>query len=425
MDGAPACPFVAFEDDRDGRALAPDHRHRCFAEPRPAPRALAHQEAYCLSSAFPVCPAFQDWARREAAAARPAARPPASPDRQPRDVPPVSAYQPPREPEPGPASDADDLSDPAPRRNPHRDWAAPPPWAGDPGMAPPQAVSASAAAAAQEPDPYRGTRSSDSQGLAGSQADRLAGPEAGAPVSARQPSSPTQDDPDDWAGAGVAAVAAAGATASRAQAPSKSTRYEAQRPDARYNRRNASARQVMARGAQPKTNAAPNDDAHVQQDAVELFGPAWEKPRRYEAYPSLRTRIGLPGVGGIPRLAVAAIAVVLAAVVLFFVGPMLLGIGGRDHGTGGASPTPVASGQASTRPAATPAPAPTSQVYVVAKGDTMLKIAKKYGLTVQQLQAANPKIKNPNKIGIGDQIIIPAPTTGDSAGGSPGSSSAP
>ena len=69
-DGASACPFVAFEDDRDERATVPDHRHRCYAEPRPAPRALAHQEAYCLSSAFPVCPIFQDWARREAARAR-------------------------------------------------------------------------------------------------------------------------------------------------------------------------------------------------------------------------------------------------------------------------------------------------------------------------------------------------------------------
>src|SRR3954465_8072164 len=67
---AQACPFVAFEHDRDARATTPDHRHRCFAEPRPAPRALAHQEAYCLSSAFPVCPTFQDWARREAARSR-------------------------------------------------------------------------------------------------------------------------------------------------------------------------------------------------------------------------------------------------------------------------------------------------------------------------------------------------------------------
>src|SRR5215213_11733851 len=70
VDGAPACPFVAFEDDRDERASSPDHRHRCYAEAKPAPRALAHQEAYCLSSSFPVCPTFQDWARREAARAR-------------------------------------------------------------------------------------------------------------------------------------------------------------------------------------------------------------------------------------------------------------------------------------------------------------------------------------------------------------------
>src|SRR5215217_5768900 len=70
VGGAPACPFVAFEDDREARATSPDYRHRCYAEVRPAPRALAHQEAYCLSSAFPVCPTFQDWARREAARAR-------------------------------------------------------------------------------------------------------------------------------------------------------------------------------------------------------------------------------------------------------------------------------------------------------------------------------------------------------------------
>src|SRR4029079_2147441 len=70
MDGAPACPFVAYVDDRDSRSTSPDHRHRCFAESPPAPRAVAHQEAYCLSSAFPVCPVFQEWARREAAQAR-------------------------------------------------------------------------------------------------------------------------------------------------------------------------------------------------------------------------------------------------------------------------------------------------------------------------------------------------------------------
>ena len=70
MDGAPACPFVAFDDDREERASSPDSRHRCYAEVRPAPRALAHQDAYCLTNAFGVCPTFQDWARREAARSR-------------------------------------------------------------------------------------------------------------------------------------------------------------------------------------------------------------------------------------------------------------------------------------------------------------------------------------------------------------------
>lgn len=61
------CPFVAFADERDLRAAEPDHRHRCYAEAPPAPRALAHQSRYCLSPTFTDCPIFQDWAAREAA----------------------------------------------------------------------------------------------------------------------------------------------------------------------------------------------------------------------------------------------------------------------------------------------------------------------------------------------------------------------
>jgi hypothetical protein len=106
VDGAPACPFVAFDDDRDERSTSPDHRHRCYAESPPAPRALAHQEAYCLASAFPVCPTFQDWARREAARTRS--------DEPPRDddgeLEPVVIDRPPRK---GSST-----------------WSAPPPWSG-------------------------------------------------------------------------------------------------------------------------------------------------------------------------------------------------------------------------------------------------------------------------------------------------------
>src|SRR5688572_9335969 len=138
-DASPACPFVAFEDERDERADRPDHRHRCFAEPEPAPRALAHQEAYCLSSAFPVCPTFQEWARREAAHARaggtptptPAGATVASPEGGSEDAArdgggnsPVDADDDPW----APRRDERPIEE-RPRRNPPRDWAAPPPWA--------------------------------------------------------------------------------------------------------------------------------------------------------------------------------------------------------------------------------------------------------------------------------------------------------
>ena len=65
-----ACPFVAFEDDRDHRSDVPDFQHRCFAAPEPEPRAFPHQERYCLSAGFAACPIFLDWARQEAAAVK-------------------------------------------------------------------------------------------------------------------------------------------------------------------------------------------------------------------------------------------------------------------------------------------------------------------------------------------------------------------
>jgi LysM repeat protein len=78
-ESSAACPFIAFEDDRDHRADRPDYRHRCFASSQPEPRALPHQERYCLASGFPQCPVFLDWARQEAAAVSPTGRRPSAP----------------------------------------------------------------------------------------------------------------------------------------------------------------------------------------------------------------------------------------------------------------------------------------------------------------------------------------------------------
>ena len=367
-DGAPACPFVAFGDDRDGRSTSPDHRHRCFAESPPAPRAVAHQEAYCLSSAFPVCPTFQDWARREAAHTRGVGE---RPETAPTAV-----------PSPGPIGGVDDIDDdasphpvtddPPVHRNPPRDWAAPPPWAtGGAGAGRTSATGAGAVAAAD----LLASRAVEGQGLAGSAADRLAGgPEPAAPAA-------------DWSasGAGAAASSAdddlAGLVQGRpAASPPRSDGYPPpSRPPVR----------------QP-VPTRPTGDA--------IPGPAWEGMRRYEAYPTIKTRAGLPGLPGLPRLAVLAGAIAIAALALFML-PALLGVGGPPSGSSAPSRS------AGVVPSASPTaiPAPTLQIYIVKQGDTMSKIAKKLGVTLDDLLAANKTtIPNPDKIKIGDQVIVPS-----------------
>ena len=67
-------------------------------------------------------------------------------------------------------------------------------------------------------------------------------------------------------------------------------------------------------------------------------------------------------------------------------------------------------GRSGAAPAAvgTPKPATGGQgrTYVVQKGDTLLSIARRYGLTTKQLQAAN-NITNPDKIFPGQKLVIP------------------
>jgi LysM repeat protein len=63
----------------------------------------------------------------------------------------------------------------------------------------------------------------------------------------------------------------------------------------------------------------------------------------------------------------------------------------------------------------TPTPAPTNRTYKVKSGDNLQSIAQRFGLTVGQLLFANPDISDPNRIRVGQTIIIPpsdAPDTG-------------
>ena len=379
MDGVAACPFVAFDDDRESRSTSPDHRHRCYAEPRPAPRAAAHQEAYCLSGAFPVCPTFQDWARREAAhAAGEGERPGPAPSAAASG----GASAPSSSAEPGTDHDDDDAAEePAPvrspleeppiTRNPPRDWAAPPPWA-------PGGVGGSIGAGAR--------RSAEGAGLAGSAADRLAAGAPGPGPSATPTSAPRVN----------------------AAAPPDEELADLVSP--------AQVRDRSAHGYQPPKRPGNRPSVSSTRSAPRdvVTGPAWERARRYEAYPTIRTRVGLPQL---PRIGVLAVALAIAALGLFFL-PALLGVGGGGGGGGGggsgggsggtASPS-TSESVATSSPPPTSAPGPTPQTYVIAAGDTLSKVAKRFGLTLEELLAANKDtIVNPDKIAIGDEIVIPS-----------------
>ena len=355
VDGAPACPFVAFEDDRDERATSPDHRHRCYAEAHPAPRALAHQEAYCLSSAFPVCPTFQDWARREAAHSRADG------------------------PRPSESSEAAGDAGQS-QRNPPRDWSAPPPW-----MARGGATGPGGAGEWDEDGEYRAADevSAQGRGLSGSYADRMASGAAGA-AGAAMAGSEIEPVPEGPIGDTAAADAPAGATA------------EPPRPE---RMRDRDAVYAAAFGGEDEEHGASSPHRERRRDPN---APEWERPRPLEVYPTLRSR-RLPELS-LPPLLVAVVALALAAAVLFAL-PGLLGFG---NPAAVASPTPSVGPSTGASLAPTVVPAPTPQVYVVQSGDTMSKIAKKFGVPLADLIAANAaNIPNPDRLQIGDQVIIP------------------
>ena len=45
--------------------------------------------------------------------------------------------------------------------------------------------------------------------------------------------------------------------------------------------------------------------------------------------------------------------------------------------------------------------------YTVKKGDTLWGISKQFGVGLRALIAANPQIRNPNLIYVGDRVVIP------------------
>lgn len=74
----------------------------------------------------------------------------------------------------------------------------------------------------------------------------------------------------------------------------------------------------------------------------------------------------------------------------------------------------AAPGPASTSPPATgPGPRPTTasrptRLHTVRQGDTLAAIARQYGVSLEAVQAANPRV-NPKRLRVGQTVVVPSP----------------
>ena len=133
--------------------------------------------------------------------------------------------------------------------------------------------------------------------------------------------------------------------------------------------------------------------------------PEWERAKPLEAYPTLRSR-RLPELS-VPPVLVGVVALALAAAVLFAL-PGLLGFGNPSADSSASPTTPIITAKPSFNP--TPIPQPTPTIYVVQAGDTLSRIAGRYGIALADLIAANAEtLPDPDTLQIGDRLVIPVP----------------
>ena len=270
-------------------------------------------------------------------------------------------------------------------------------------------------------------RSGEGVGLAGSPADRIASGNAGAPNTS------VGADPDlaglvggtaalaasgSQVGGGLSTNGATGASASGAASPAGAAADEPLAPPARPGKRPAVS---STRAIDPARDRERERERAAAAERAHHEGPSWERSRRFEAYPTIKTRTGVPNL---PRVGVLFVALLIGAGALFFL-PQFLSVGG---GRGGAAPTASVRPTASIEASPTPEPVPTPQTYTLKQGDTLSKVAKRFGVSIDALLAANKDtIKDADKIAIGDEIIIPVAGSDEVSGASasPRASAAP
>jgi LysM domain len=356
---ANACLFVALDDDRDRRAPGPDPRHRCFAVPVPEPRALPHQQAYCLTPNFPNCPFFIDWASKAAAAPVPGAPAVgvgyAATGGPSVGYPAAPGYVGPGYPPP-PAPTGPEL----PQDVGARAWAGQPVWTSEAGQG---TLSA----------PYPGSGWNDDGDLFGTSAPPAPGtvapgvaasygppPSGAAPAASPQTTAPS---PLSYPVLGGVPVAASSSLQGRPSNPAPVP---------------VSSRQQATRQAPP-----PPPDGE------------WSRGRS-QAYPALGSR-----ARRVSPILIGAFVLGVAALALF----LLPGVLAPHHEKPQVTKAPVVS---ETPGKPTPTPTPTPVTYTVKSGDSLTKIARNYGVDITALACYNG-IRNLNSLQIGQTLLIPPP----------------
>lgn len=113
-----------------------------------------------------------------------------------------------------------------------------------------------------------------------------------------------------------------------------------------------------------------------------------------------------------PRRRAVIPTAALVVVVVLVLAVLAWSLGAGRAGRAGGEPAGVATPSETTEEATTtPSPMPTepaTATHVVEQGETLTTIAQRYGTTVEALVEANG-ITNPDVIGLGQELLIPAP----------------
>ena len=99
--------------------------------------------------------------------------------------------------------------------------------------------------------------------------------------------------------------------------------------------------------------------------------------------------------------------ILLLGVALFATPSILKSVSSFIDGVG-SEPTPVPSATATADASPTPEPTPEQVVYTIKSGDTLFDISQEFKISVEAILGANPEVKDPGNLKIGQQIIIPS-----------------